>query len=723
MLKTAFAESGVDFDDCEFEDRGDGALILLPHGTAKAVVADRLPDRFAAVLRRYNHTRTPQAQLRLRVSLNAGAVHNDGFSWGGDPIDTAFRILDAHEAKNRFAESGRTIALISSQQFFDDVISRDPALLPESYSPIPVSVKAFTGTAYLRLLGEPPSSAALTQQPVLAEQSAAARTDDEQADPAMHGTALDMIPRTDLVTLRHRLTRMDVPHLAVMMSRALGPAVPLPRLENVTDAWSALLVLSDYNAGPDGIPPAITFLRLLAAQLDGEAGASITAWINDQARALRLGPMLARQAETRHAPLFHLECHYTELDDLLVSDGPDLAGLFEPPLPDAQQADSRGFPISIYLSTAAGHELVQAAVEDLVRTAGAEIIELGDPEIGSWMRRLVGRLKDAANTPAGRDAAVTAAHAVEARLVQAQDATNTATLMQNLAPTLTALQHTPSAVVRVGALLIVKNGDALAVHQLTAAQQFQLNHKPALLTSPHDILRALGLHATESPALTTTAPVTPPAPPHLSPVPPGGEPADHVGPAWQRITTWLHTHTPATAATLRPPAPAAEIHAVQHALGHVLPGDLLEWWSLMDGVNGERDHHTAFTLPGTYFPLPVRQVRQTWASLTEHPAEHCCRRGAHQHAAGTTTAGFCTALLPICQAHGGAVLAIDLRPGTEHGRVMEWVPRTGARRSIWANIEALLTDTAQRLDQRDSRCGTPPRPGDPVIRDGALTWT
>ncbi len=292
VLRIAFAESDVDFDSCASEDRGDGALILLPPGTTKSLVADRLPDRIAVALRRYNHTRTPQAQIRLRVSLNSGEVLNDGNGWVGDAVDTAFRILDAQLAKEAFAESDRMIAFISSQRFFADVIAQDPGLLPELYSPIPVSVKTFTGMAYLRLHGE--ITAAVTKPASFAAEAA---EDLFLAD--LNNAVLELIPRKDLVTLHRRLTRMEVPRLPVMVARALGPAVALPPLDGVTDAWDAFHLLTDFNAGPDGIPPAVTFLGLLAETVEGEPGAVLGSWIADHARSLRIGPAIAHQRQNR----------------------------------------------------------------------------------------------------------------------------------------------------------------------------------------------------------------------------------------------------------------------------------------------------------------------------------------------------------------------------------------------------------------------------------------
>jgi hypothetical protein len=154
-------------------------------------------------------------------------------------------------------------------------------------------------------------------------------------------------------------------------------------------------------------------------------------------------------------------------------------------------------PITIYLSDDSAHEQIEAAVEGLVAAAGGHIEHRDDPVIGSWFRRMRARTGQAVRSPIAREAAVLAAHAAESRLVHAQDAAVTATMLQNLGPVLAALQPTKDAVIRAGALLIVKVDWIVAVHQLTPAQQLQLDHQPQLAQSPHDILRALE-HRTES---------------------------------------------------------------------------------------------------------------------------------------------------------------------------------------------------------------------------------
>lgn len=156
-------------------------------------------------------------------------------------------------------------------------------------------------------------------------------------------------------------------------------------------------------------------------------------------------------------------------------------------------------PITIYLSYESVHEQVEAAVEDLVATVGGHIEHRDDPVPGSWFRRMRARISQAVHSPLGHEAAILAAHAAESHLVLAQDATITATMLQNLGPVLTALQPTKDAVIRAGALLIVKLNSTVVIHQLTAAQQLRLDHQPQLAQSPHDILSALQLPPGSSP--------------------------------------------------------------------------------------------------------------------------------------------------------------------------------------------------------------------------------
>jgi hypothetical protein len=76
-LELAFSRSGVGWDDCYREDRGDGVLILVPVQVPKAVLAAGLPGQLAAAVRAHNQVHGPDARMRLRLALHGGEVLHD----------------------------------------------------------------------------------------------------------------------------------------------------------------------------------------------------------------------------------------------------------------------------------------------------------------------------------------------------------------------------------------------------------------------------------------------------------------------------------------------------------------------------------------------------------------------------------------------------------------------------------------------------------------------
>jgi hypothetical protein len=155
-------------------------------------------------------------------------------------------------------------------------------------------------------------------------------------------------------------------------------------------------------------------------------------------------------------------------------------------------------PLTIYLSDGASHADVEQAVEDLLATAGLRITDRAEPVIGSWFRRMTARAKQGLQSPMAQEAVLTGVHVADSRLVLAQDALVTAQLLQNLGPVIASLQPTKDAVLRVGALLIVKVDWAVSVFQLTAAQQARLDHQPHLASTPREIVAALQLVSSEA---------------------------------------------------------------------------------------------------------------------------------------------------------------------------------------------------------------------------------
>ncbi|MFE9749196.1 hypothetical protein ACFYOT_30160 [Saccharothrix saharensis] len=77
-LRRASDDSGIPWDDCHPEDRGDGVFLLVPPEVPKALVVERLPGALAEALAEHDAaTRRDGERVRARMAVHAGEVHPD----------------------------------------------------------------------------------------------------------------------------------------------------------------------------------------------------------------------------------------------------------------------------------------------------------------------------------------------------------------------------------------------------------------------------------------------------------------------------------------------------------------------------------------------------------------------------------------------------------------------------------------------------------------------
>lgn len=265
LLREAFASSGIPWDSCDIEDRGDGPMILIPASVSKTRLTDQFADRVVAELRRYNAAHRAEASVQLRISLHFGEVVQNRNGVISKAVNTAFRIAEAAPAKAALKESASMVAIIASDLFYHEVIEQDPAANPSSYRKIRVDVKTFSADAWMCLRGTPSTK------------NHVAYSVPDEVRPVLHGV--------DLESLTAWLADVTVAHPATIVRRAAGPTTPIPHSDN---ALAIFEELNDINAGEDGLPPALVFLGLLAPQLDAQRQSDVMEWATTQARRLRL---------------------------------------------------------------------------------------------------------------------------------------------------------------------------------------------------------------------------------------------------------------------------------------------------------------------------------------------------------------------------------------------------------------------------------------------------
>lgn len=151
-LRHAFDAAEISWDRCRTEDRGDGALILVPADIPKARFVERLPEALADALGAHNKHHPAEEQIRLRLSLHAGEIFHDEHGVTSSSINHAFRILDAAEFKTAFEESAGVLAVISSGWFYDEVIRHCDSGRGDAYVGIKVTNKETTTRAWIRVV-------------------------------------------------------------------------------------------------------------------------------------------------------------------------------------------------------------------------------------------------------------------------------------------------------------------------------------------------------------------------------------------------------------------------------------------------------------------------------------------------------------------------------------------------------------------------------------------
>jgi hypothetical protein len=154
LIEHALKNSGVGFDACYSEDRGDGLVIAVRPDIPTERLIHPFVEYVRAGLRLHNMVSAELAQMRLRVALHGAEAWTDAHGLVGDGIIHLCRLLDAPEFKQRVHQSGAYLGMIASDAVYDGIIRHAPGLIdPDDYAGIGVVNKELSGTGWVRLIG------------------------------------------------------------------------------------------------------------------------------------------------------------------------------------------------------------------------------------------------------------------------------------------------------------------------------------------------------------------------------------------------------------------------------------------------------------------------------------------------------------------------------------------------------------------------------------------
>jgi class 3 adenylate cyclase len=159
VLERAFDGSGIPWKECFHEDRGDGALVVIPPEVACKGIIDPLPERLRGLIRRHNHVSCQAAEIQLRAAAHIGPVEHDTHGFVGSDINLLFRMLEARPLRHALAGSGAELALIVSDDVYRSLVCRCPSLIsPEAFQRVRFQAKHTRARAWIYLPGAPPPS-------------------------------------------------------------------------------------------------------------------------------------------------------------------------------------------------------------------------------------------------------------------------------------------------------------------------------------------------------------------------------------------------------------------------------------------------------------------------------------------------------------------------------------------------------------------------------------
>lgn len=153
ILQEACQNSNVPWLACHREDRGDGALIIVPPSTPTRSVVDPLLARLAAALKHYNRQAVPATRIQLRIALHVGPIVSEPEGVSGEAIILASRIIEAAILKKELARTGAHLGVIVSEFVYDSVIKHAPGYVdPNQYRQLRFRVKESNLAAWMYLV-------------------------------------------------------------------------------------------------------------------------------------------------------------------------------------------------------------------------------------------------------------------------------------------------------------------------------------------------------------------------------------------------------------------------------------------------------------------------------------------------------------------------------------------------------------------------------------------
>ena len=159
ILHEALGGSAMPWEQGQYEDRGDGVMVIFPPDLAAQPIIDSFPERLRGLIRRHNRLSCEPARMQLRVAAHVGPVYRDEHGFAGDDVTFLCRMLDAQPLRRALSESDTELAFIISDYVYEKCVLRRRSLADRrSFRPVRTHVKRTPVHAWIYLPDGSPRS-------------------------------------------------------------------------------------------------------------------------------------------------------------------------------------------------------------------------------------------------------------------------------------------------------------------------------------------------------------------------------------------------------------------------------------------------------------------------------------------------------------------------------------------------------------------------------------
>lgn len=144
------------WNQCHYEDRGDGLLVVVPPNVPTVQILEYLLIALPIALKRHNGLYAEGAKIQLRVALDVGPVTTDELGVSGQVIINAARLLEAAAFKAAMDDTQAPLGMIVSDFVFQSAVTEASSPSdPASYTETNVQVKETHLRAWTLLVEQP----------------------------------------------------------------------------------------------------------------------------------------------------------------------------------------------------------------------------------------------------------------------------------------------------------------------------------------------------------------------------------------------------------------------------------------------------------------------------------------------------------------------------------------------------------------------------------------